>query len=123
MTTSAGKVVLIVDDNRDARASLAILLEFFSFSVATVGDGQEALAYLRDHPPPCLIVLDLRMPEMDGWQFLAARRSNPELSFIPVLVYTGEPEWRVRDLLGDAVFFSKAADPMQLIQRVLALGA
>jgi CheY-like chemotaxis protein len=121
--SSADKVVLIVDDNAGFRVALAALLRLFGLSVDTTTDGQAALDYLQGHPPPCLIVLDLRMPGMDGLQFLAVRERNPTISQIPVLVCSGEPEWMVGDRLGDAAFFAKGSDPMRLVQTVLALCA
>src|SRR5262249_31409445 len=113
--------VLVVDDNADARIALAALLRLFGLVVDTASDGKMALEYLHTHSPPSLILLDLRMAGMDGFQFLAARGQNHTISQIPVLVYSGEPEWVVRDLLGDIAFFPKGADLRLLVQTVLSL--
>src|SRR5262245_9392754 len=66
---SPEKVVLIVEDRPDTRKSLAMLLTASGFPAAEAADGQQALDYLRSHPPPGLILLDLAMPVMDGWEF------------------------------------------------------
>jgi len=52
-------------------------------------NGQEALDYLRRHEPPCLILLDLAMPVMDGQAFLAEQRKEARLAAIPVVALTG----------------------------------
>jgi CheY-like chemotaxis protein len=123
MTAQARKSILVVDDNRDARTALASLFRLLGFTVGTASDGQAALEYLFVHPPPSLIVLDLRMPRMDGFEFLAARGQDHAISQIPVLVCSSEPEWAVRDALGDAAYLPKGTDPARLIQTVLTLCA
>ncbi len=123
MSSTAGGVVLVVDDNEDEREGLARLLGLFGLAVETVADGREALEYLRCRPHPLLIVLDLRMPVMDGLDFLDARRGDPLLSLIPVIVHSAEPEWSVADALDDALFLPKGCDPMVLVRAVLALCA
>jgi CheY-like chemotaxis protein len=123
MSAQAAKSILVVDDNRDARTVLASLLGLFGFTVDTAADGQAALEYLLVHPPPSLIVLDLCMPRMDGFAFLAARRQDHAISRIPVLVCSSEPEGAVRGSLGDAAYLPKGTDPACLIQTVLTLCA
>jgi CheY-like chemotaxis protein len=62
--------ILIVEDDFAARTLLAELLESRDYSVATAADGRQALDYLRTSSPPKVIILDLMMPVMDGWEFL-----------------------------------------------------
>src|SRR5690349_1848715 len=81
-----GHYVLVVEDSTDARQMLASLLEVEGFAVRTAANGREALDQLRAGPPPCLILLDLMMPVMDGYQFRAEQRQDPGLSPIPVVV-------------------------------------
>jgi CheY-like chemotaxis protein len=81
--------VLIVDDNLDACASLAMLAMIEGFSPVMAANGAKALAYLAEHPAPCFIILDMVMPVMDGWEFLARKHSVPDLARIPVLIATG----------------------------------
>ena len=84
----------MVDDDEEVRRLLAEVLETEGYEVAMAADGQEALAYLRSHALPSLILLDLRMPVMDGWQFRAQQGRDPVLSVVPVVVVSGvhDPE-------------------------------
>jgi CheY-like chemotaxis protein len=77
----------MIDDDADVRSALAELLEIHGYIVASAGNGEEALALLRNAAtPPSVIVLDVLMPEMDGWQFRAEQKKDPALAAIPVVV-------------------------------------
>ena len=78
--------VLIVDDDEDIREILTELLLAEGYEVATSANGREALEYLRSHVPPAVVVLDIMMPVMDGWAFLAERAADASLSSIPVII-------------------------------------
>lgn len=79
--------VMIVDDDDDIREALTMILEDESFRVVSFGNGLEALKYLRSGAqPPCLILLDLMMPVMDGWAFRTTQIQDPALASIPVVV-------------------------------------
>jgi CheY-like chemotaxis protein len=69
--------VLVVDDCRDIRETLAAILQRQGLEVALAENGQAALALLARGAEPGLIILDLRMPVMDGWAFLEACRDRP----------------------------------------------
>jgi CheY-like chemotaxis protein len=77
--------VLVVDDEPDTRTMLATMLEFAGFAVATAANGREALDAER-REEPCVILLDLMMPVMDGEQFCRLHRQDPQLRQIPVVV-------------------------------------
>lgn len=62
--------ILIVDDDPDLRETMKDLLTFEGFKAITAGNGQEALKQVTQQQQPCLVLLDLMMPVMDGWQFL-----------------------------------------------------
>ena len=81
-------IVLIVEDEEEARLSLTRILEYEGFKVFGFGNGAEALAYLQESVPPCLMVLDLRMPIMNGSQLRAAMLRDARLNTIPVMVVT-----------------------------------
>jgi CheY-like chemotaxis protein len=81
-----GRSILIVEDDLDLREALSEVLRDEGYTVAMAADGQEALDHLRRQSHPSLILLDLTMPVMNGWQFRAAQRQDPDLSGIPVVV-------------------------------------
>src|SRR5262245_26845005 len=84
------KAVLVVEDSIDTRDSLAFLLRSVGgYQVSTAANGQEALDRLRAGPRPGLILLDLLMPTMDGWEFCHRLRQDPALASIPVVVVSG----------------------------------
>ncbi len=77
--------VLVVDDERDIREAVAEVLKDEGYDVIDARDGAEALSQLRAHHP-AVVLLDLMMPGMNGWEFCAARMREPELCAIPVIV-------------------------------------
>jgi CheY-like chemotaxis protein len=86
------KLVLVVDDDRSVRESLSGLLDLKGYSVLEAENGQTALDVLEKAAHfPCLILLDLAMPIMDGHGFLKLRAKHPMLRQIPVVVVSGNP--------------------------------
>lgn len=77
--------VLVVDDEVDIRDAVSELLADEGYVVQTAGDGAEALRKARDLHPS-LVLLDLMMPGMNGWEFRAAQAVDPELKLIPVVI-------------------------------------
>lgn len=82
--------VLVVEDDKGIREATVELLELEGFEALGVSNGREALDTLQrlGDSKPCLILLDLMMPVMDGWDFLAVQRATEPLSDIPVCVVT-----------------------------------
>ena len=88
-STGGTRPILIVDDDRDIRETLCELLEDRGFAVVTAATGADALRLLRaGEVRPSLILLDLMMPVVDGYGFLAAQRADPLLAGLPVAVIT-----------------------------------
>jgi CheY-like chemotaxis protein len=82
-----GARVLVVDDDDDLRGTVCETLEDAGYDTVGARDGSEALSTLRAQP--CrLILLDLMMPGMNGWQFRDAQLQEPELAMVPVVVMT-----------------------------------
>jgi two-component system chemotaxis response regulator CheY len=77
--------ILIIDDDLELREVIAETLEQCGFAVAVAGNGREGLEYLRRGQAPRLILLDLMMPVMNGWQFCSAKQADPALASIPVI--------------------------------------
>ncbi len=85
-TNDAGKTILVVDDEVRVRGVLEQLLEDEGYQVAVVRNGKEAIEYLEQNTTaPCLILLDMMMPEMTGVEFLTHQQSNATLANIPVV--------------------------------------
>jgi CheY-like chemotaxis protein len=110
------KSVLIIEDDDDVRDALAQLLEDEGYGVHAAHNGREGLQIASEAAPPRVIVLDLMMPIMNGWEFLAARRNDPRLRNVPVVVVSaaGDPK-----RLGEVTaFLRKPIDIRRLLQVV-----
>ena len=88
----ASDPVLVVEDDAGTREGLELLLEQHGFDVVTASNGNDALRQLRSGLHPGLILLDLRMPEKNGWQFRVEQVLDPGLATIPIVAYSGDPE-------------------------------
>jgi CheY-like chemotaxis protein len=91
----SSKVVCVVDDDPDIRDVIEDVLEAEGYGVVTAENGAVALETLRHGKRPCLILLDLMMPVMDGWQFEEHRARDAALSGIPVIILSGAGRARV----------------------------
>lgn len=80
--------ILVVEDDRSLREILCDALELEGYDVVCVEHGEAALRYLESGARPCVILLDLMMPVMDGWTFRREISKNDELADIPVVVMT-----------------------------------
>jgi two-component system, chemotaxis family, chemotaxis protein CheY len=83
-------LVFVVDDNDDIRQSVADLVARAGYAVQQASNGAEALALLRAGMVPRAILLDLNMPQVDGWTVLVELEADPKLSWIPVIVMSAE---------------------------------
>jgi CheY-like chemotaxis protein len=114
--------ILIADDDPDLRESLRLLLELQGHSVQEAQNGVEALRHLDVGHPPCVILLDLMMPVMDGWQFRREQLRNPALAPIPVLVMSAVPSHMQRaEELAVHRMFAKPFDYDDLLTEVATL--
>ena len=88
--TAPGYSVCVVDDDADIREVLTDVLALEGYDVVAAGDGESALALLRARPSRCrVILLDLMMPHMNGWEFRRQQLQDPAIASIPVLLLTG----------------------------------
>ncbi|NTU85766.1 MAG: response regulator [Chloroflexales bacterium] len=112
--------VLIVDDDDAIRALLTELIEDTGLVALSAAHGQEALDTLRQQAlPPCLILLDLMMPVMNGWEFRQAQLADPGLAPIPVIVLSARPERHAGpEALAAAAYLQKPVDLVHLQQLV-----
>jgi signal transduction histidine kinase len=106
--------VLIVDDDADIRDSFAGVLRYEGYEVTSCENGRAALERLRGGARSDVIVLDLMMPVMDGWQFRLAQKSDPSLASIPVVAVSADRTAKAAAIDADA-FLSKPVDAGALL--------
>ena len=87
--------VLVVEDEEDLRETMREALELNGFSVVAAEDGQVALEALDHIDHVCLVLLDLLMPRMNGWDFLEALRARPSFAEVPVVVHSSVPDQKL----------------------------
>ena len=111
------KSILVVDDDPDIRHSLTEILVDEGYDALTAGNGREALSMIRANHLPSLIVLDLTMPIMDGYEFLIEQRRDDALAGIPVVVVTADIKKRA-DELGVAAVIAKPFSVRELLEKI-----
>lgn len=118
MTT--GKVILVVDDNPAERDVFTTFLQFAGGQALEAGDGAEALAMIDRHRPR-LVLLDLSMPRMDGWETMRRLREDPSLASIPVIALTAQHlEWEDLEEAGFLGYLEKPIQPFRVLEEVEA---
>ena len=112
------RTILIVEDDQDGRELLGELLSLYGFRPVLAADGLAALEVLKTERP-CMILLDLMMPRMNGWQFREAQLANPHLETIPVVVVSadGNVAGKAKEV-GAADFVRKPVDLSELMRAV-----
>jgi len=122
--TTTSSQILVVDDEPDVARIMAINLEFEGYQVRVAYDGRQALEEVAREKPDC-ILLDIMMPEVDGWEVLRRLKSDPETASIPVIVVTARDTDidRIKGFSGGAVeYITKPFDTQVLkhhVRRVL----
>ena len=112
--------IMIVEDDRDTREMLGRFLELEGFEVQTAANGQLALDALQQ-TEPCVILLDLMMPVMNGWQFREQQARDPRFSRIPVVVVTAAgPRDDIPKITADG-WLSKPVDFDRLLATIAPL--
>lgn len=118
--------VLVIDDDPEVRKLISALLQRIGLQSILVKDGRTALTLLQEGLVPSLIILDLMMPKMDGFEVLAGIRENQNLLRIPVLILTAmaDPEMIRRGLTAGAdAYVAKPYIAHSLVDRVRVLVA
>jgi CheY-like chemotaxis protein len=118
---AGGKTVLVVDDDWQTRYALTLTLEAAGYVVLQATDGQDALRQLREGPRPDVILLDMVMPVMNGWEFRREQAHDPALADIPVVVFSAayESAPRAAASLGVARVLPK---PIDCHESLIAIG-
>ncbi len=107
--------ILVVDDDQDLRETVTTALADEGYQVIGVGSAREALAHLREGKPPSLILLDMMMPGMDGWELRLELRKQPATAEIPVVILSAHGDVR------DAALALGAADYLRKPVRIESL--
>ncbi|MBW4420607.1 MAG: response regulator transcription factor [Myxacorys californica WJT36-NPBG1] len=120
--TSAGnhRRLLLIDDDPNLILLVKDYLEFRGYEVVTAENGREALEVLESETPD-MIICDVMMPEMDGYQLVSTIRQDPKTSWIPVLFLSakGQSQDRVKGLnIGADVYMVKPFEPEELVAQV-----
>ena len=112
--------ILIVEDETPIRSVITEILEYEGYPVASVRNGIEALAYLRQQAElPRLILLDLGMPVMTGWAFREEQQRDPRLAHIPVIIMSATIQLdRTAAALNATGFLDKPVDIHTLLSKV-----
>jgi excisionase family DNA binding protein len=112
-----GPSILIVDDDPGLRGFVRASLELEGYTVREAGSADEGLAALEEESPD-LILLDVMMPKVDGWEMLRRVQERHGIGSIPVLMFSGKVEEAEADLAsrGASGFIGKPFDPQQLIE-------
>ncbi|MBS2031497.1 MAG: response regulator [Deltaproteobacteria bacterium] len=116
--------VLVVEDDPDVADMLTELLGLEGYRVLQAREGREALAMLRGGALPDVILLDLMMPEMNGWQFRQAQLADERFANVPVVVLSADTLTREKALaLGASVGLRKPVDIERLLEVLESIGA
>lgn len=119
----AGEMVLVVDDEENIIELARLYLEQEGFEVAAARDGATALEMIRQDPP-ALVVLDLMLPEMDGWEVCRRVRSDTATADVPIIMLTARDDDvdKIVGLeLGADDYMTKPFNPRELVARVKAI--
>ena len=109
--------LLLVEDDVSIRTALAEMLSDEGYAVTAVNNGAEALDELRQGTPPDVILLDLMMPVMDGWEFRVAQRSDPMIGTIPLLAMSADLSAKAQAIAADA-YVRKPIDFPDLLRQL-----
>jgi DNA-binding response OmpR family regulator len=110
--------ILLIEDDRDVREAIAEVLEQEGYAVAVAKNGMDALELLgvEARPLPAVILLDLMMPVMDGWQFSALQQKNARWASIPVVILSADSHVGEKaESLHAAAYLRKPIDLDQLL--------
>lgn len=123
MATASRKQILVVEDNPPLAKSLQELLELAGFEVHVASSGQSAIRHAAEHRPN-LVVLDLRLPDMNGYKVCEQLRRFYHASAVPILMLTGmdQPIDQLRGFAhGADAYLTKPCQPPELIETVRLL--
>ncbi len=112
-----GQYILVVDDDDDFREALCEVLSGAGYPVEQAGDGEQALARMAGEVPG-IVLLDLKMPVLDGWGVVERMRKDPRTTHVPILILSAYGfEWE-SDLLGAQGYVPKSVGTEEILERL-----
>ncbi len=112
-----GQYILVVDDDDDFREALCEVLSEAGYPVEQAGDGEQALARMAGEVPG-IVLLDLKMPVLDGWGVVERMRKDPRTAHVPILILSAYGfEWE-SDLLGAQGYVPKSVGTEEILERL-----
>ena len=109
--------VLLVEDEEVLREAISLVLDGAGYEVSAANNGIEALRRLQTQDPPDVILLDLRMPVMDGWEFRAIQKNDPKLGLIPVVAISADGSAQAAAISAQA-YLRKPVEPADLLRAI-----
>jgi len=122
MRSEKSKKLLVIEDDTDIRELLKVALSLEGYDVDTACNGKEAwelLVHMKSRPS--VLVLDLMMPIMDGWQFLDKKNNSGQFKDLPTLIISATSEKRMPIAQGNTVILKKPIDLDEFLQKVQEL--
>jgi CheY-like chemotaxis protein len=119
----SGHTILLVEDNEDNRVVYRTMLAHFGFRVVEATDGHQALRLVRDDRPD-LILMDISIPVMDGWETTRTLKADPDTASIPVIAVTAhalESDRARAAQIGFSLFLTKPVEPRRVVTEVRRL--
>lgn len=120
MTENATKTILLVEDNEDNLVVYRTILEHVGYRVIEARDGEEGVAAAREHHPD-LILMDISIPKIDGWEATKRLKADDATSAIPIIALTAHALEEDRQKATDAGcdgYLAKPVEPRRVVQEV-----
>lgn len=114
-----GHHILVIEDDAETRRAMTLVLELEGYKVVGMPDGRQALDHLRSDGRPCVILLDLMMPVLDGMEFRREQQRDPAIASIPVVVVSADGSVRQKAAsLGAQDYLQKPIEVSRLVDLV-----
>ena len=116
---SENQTILVIEDDFGIQDSIKLILESEGYKVSLANNGKEAMDQLKSTSLPCLILLDLMMPIMDGWTFRSEQIKDPVLSKIPVIIMSADGQIQQKTDSVNATAFLKKPIHLDILLKTI----
>jgi len=117
----AKKKILLIDDENIMRKTVSLFLQHYDIDIKTAGNGEEGLTSMKKDRPD-IVLLDVMMPFMDGWEVLRRIRSDETLKDVPVIMFTASDTYINEEMLRESGASGILHKPFHLQQLLAAVG-